>query len=216
MCGRISFSFNRAELLATYAWLQDAPEEEARYNIAPTDPVLAVGPHSAEMVRWGIDGRKGGLFNLRSETATTRPYYHRLLLGSRVVVPASHFYEWRAAGGRRLPVAISRTDGQPMHLAGVLGRWEGRPATTVLTTVPNMDIGALHDRMPVVLNDDDAATWVLEELSLAQVTEFLKPCPDGWLRLAAASPLVNDARNQGPELLDPTSLPPHFQLDLMP
>jgi putative SOS response-associated peptidase YedK len=216
MCGRISFSFNRAELLATYAWLRDAPEEEARYNIAPTDPVLTVGPHSAEMVRWGIDGRKGGLFNLRSETATTRPYYHRLLLGSRVVVPASHFYEWQAVGGRRLPVAISRVDGQALHLAGVLGRWEGRPATTVLTTVPNMDIGALHNRMPVVLNDDDAATWVLEELSLAQVTEFLKPCPDGWLRLAAASPLVNDVRNQGPELLDPAALPPHFQLDLIP
>src|SRR5207237_607363 len=59
MCGRISFSFNRAELLATYAWLRDAPDEDARYNIAPTDPVVAVGPHSADVVRWGIDGRQG-------------------------------------------------------------------------------------------------------------------------------------------------------------
>jgi len=28
--------------------------------------------------------------------------------------------------------------------------------------------------------------------------------------------MVNDVRNQGPELLDPAALPPHFQLDLMP
>lgn len=216
MCGRISFSFNRAELLATYSWLRDAPDEVARYNIAPTDPVLAVGPNSAEMVRWGVDGRKGGLFNLRSETATTKPYYHRLLLGHRVVVPASHFYEWHAVGGRRLPVAISRRDGKILNLAGVLGRWEDRPAATILTTLPNLDVGALHNRMPVVLNDDDAATWVLEELSLAQVAEFVKPCPDGWLRLAPASPLVNDVRNQGPELLDPAALPSHFQLELTP
>src|SRR5712692_5662336 len=69
MCGRISFSFNRAELLATYAWLRDAPDEAARYNIAPTDPVVAVGPDRADIVRWGIDGRKGGLFNIRAETA---------------------------------------------------------------------------------------------------------------------------------------------------
>jgi hypothetical protein len=27
---------------------------------------------------------------------------------------------------------------------------------------------------------------------------------------------VNDVRNQGPELLDPETLPPQFQLELMP
>src|ERR1700716_3860085 len=216
MCGRISFSFNRAELLATYSWLRDAPDGEARYNIAPTDPVVAAGPATADLVRWGIDGGKGGLFNIRSETAITKPYYHRFLLGQRILVPAGHFYEWRTVGGRRMPVAISREDGKLLNLAGLLGSWEGQLAATILTTAPNGDIVPLHNRMPVVLNDDDAATWVLEDLSLAQIAEFLQPCPDGWLRLGPASPLVNDVRNQGPELLDPQALPPHFQLDLIP
>src|SRR6202521_19930 len=216
MCGRISFSFNRAELLATYSWLRDAPDQEARYNIAPTDPVVAVSPQSAELVRWGIDGRKGGLFNIRSETPITRPYYHRLLLGQRILVPASHFYEWRTVGGRRMPIAISREDGKVLNLAGLLGTWEGRLAATILTTVPNGNIVPLHNRMPVVLNDDDAATWVLADLSLEQSADFLKPCADGWLRLAPAALLVNDVRNQGPELLNPEVLPSHFQLELMP
>jgi putative SOS response-associated peptidase YedK len=216
MCGRISYSLHRAELLATYEWLKDAPEEVARYNIAPTDPVVAVGPDRADVVRWGIEGGKIALFNIRAETALTKPVYQRMLLGQRVLVPASHFYEWRTVGGRRLPLAISRADGGVLNLAGLLGRWEGEPATTILTTVPNADIAPLHNRMPVALNDDDAATWVLEELSLEQIAEFLKPCPDGWLQLAAASPLVNDVRNQGPELLDPEALPAHYQLELMP
>src|ERR1700687_4611498 len=207
MCGLISFSFNRAELLATYSWLRDAPDQEARYNIAPTDPVVAVSPHSAELVRWGIDGRKGGLFNIRAETAITRPYYHRLLLGQRILVPASHFYEWRTVGGRRMPIPISREDGKVLNLAGLLGTWEGRLAAAILTTVPNGDIVPLHNRMPVVLNDDDAATWVLEDLSLEQIADFLKPCADGGLRLASASLLVNDGCNQGPELRDPEVLP---------
>jgi putative SOS response-associated peptidase YedK len=68
----------------------------------------------------------------------------------------------------------------------------------------------------VVLNDDDAATWVLEELSLEQLTAFLKPCPVGWLGLAPASLRVNDVRNQGPELLDPEALPANYQMELMP
>ena len=206
----------RAELLETYHWLQDAPEDDPRYNIAPTDPVLAVGPDRVDVVRWGIEGAKGGLFNLRAETALSKPYYQRLLLTGRVLVPASHFYEWRKVGERRLPVAVSRADGGFLHLAALLARWEGLPAATILTTVPNADIADLHNRMPVVLNDEDAATWVLEDLSLQQMTEFLQPCADGWLRLAPASPRVNDVRNQGFELLDPEALPANFQLELMP
>src|SRR5207237_10567869 len=97
MCGRIGASMPRAELLETYFWLRDAPEDEPRYNIAPTDPLLAVGPDRAEAVRWGVEGSKGGLFNLRSESALGKPYYRDMLLGQRVLVPASHFYEWRRA-----------------------------------------------------------------------------------------------------------------------
>jgi putative SOS response-associated peptidase YedK len=206
----------RAELLETYHWLRDAPEDDPRYNIAPTDPVLAVGPNRAEIVRWGIEGAKGGLFNLRAETALSKPYYQRLLLTERIVVPASHFYEWRKVGERRLPMAVSRADGGFLHLAGLLARWEGQPAATILTTTPNADIANLHNRMPVVLNDDDAATWVLEDLSLEQLTAFLRPCPNGWLRMAPASLRVNDVHNQGPELLDPEALPASYQMELIP
>jgi putative SOS response-associated peptidase YedK len=216
MCGRIGFSIPRDELLASYDWVKNAPDEPARYNIAPTDPVVVIAPDRADVVRWGIDGAKGGLFNLRSETALEKPYYQRMLLGQRVLVPASHFYEWRKVGRQRLPIAVSRADGGFLHLAGLLGTWEGRPATTILTTRPNTEIASLHDRMPVVLNDDDAATWVLEDLSLAQIAGFLKPCPDGWLQLLPASRLVNDVRNQGPQLLDPEALPADFQLELIP
>lgn len=216
MCGRIGSSMPRAELLETYHWLRDAPEDEPRYNIAPTDPVMAVGPNRIDVVRWGIEGAKGGLFNLRAETALSRPYYQRLLLTQRILVPASHFYEWRKVGERRLPMAVSRTDGGFLHLAGVLARWEGQPAATILTTTPNADIANLHNRMPVVLNDDDAATWVLEDLSLEQLTGFLRPCPDGWLRLAPASLRVNDVHNQGPELLDAEALPANYQMELIP
>jgi putative SOS response-associated peptidase YedK len=206
----------RAELLETYHWLRDAPELPPRYNVAPTDPLIAVGPDRADVVRWGIDGARGGLFNLRSETALARPYYQRMLLGQRVIVPASNFYEWRVVGDQRLPMAVSRADGKLLNLAAVRWTWEAQPATTILTTTPNADIEPLHNRMPVVLTDDDAATWVLEELSLEQIAAFLKPCPDGWLRLAPASPLVNNVKNQGPELLNPEALPAEFQLELIP
>ena len=64
-------------------------------------------------------------------------------------------------------------------------------AATILTTAPNGDIETLH--MSLIL-DDGAATWVLEELSLEQIAGLLQPCPDCWLRLAPASPLMNHVR----------------------
>src|SRR5207237_4377463 len=133
---------------------------------------------------------------------------------SRVVVPVSHFYEWRNAGSRRLPVAIFRSDRAPISLAGLVGRHAGVPAVTILTTTPNRDLRSLHDRMPVVLSDDDARAWVREKLSLDQLATMLAPCPDGFLEALPASPLVNGVQNDGPELLDPGALPPSYQLDL--
>ena len=67
----------------------------------------------------------------------------------------------------------------------------------------------------MVILDEGAATWVLEELSLEQIAGLLKPCPDGWLRLALASPLMNHVRNDSPELLDPAASPPRFRLELI-
>src|SRR3981081_2847076 len=95
--------------------------------------------------------------------------------------------ERSASGGFPRPSPGPAADGGFLHLAGVLARGEGQPAATILTTTPNADIADLHNRMPVVLNDDDAATWVLEDLSLEQLDGFLQPCPNGWPRLAPAS-----------------------------
>ena len=215
MCGRIGYTISREELLRTYPWLREAPDAPARYNVAPTDPIVVVGPCVASEVSWGLEDRKGSLFNLRAETALKAGLYRSLLTDARVLVPASHFYEWRPSGSRRLPVAIRRRDHAPVNLAGLLGRREGAPAATILTTGTNPDLEPLHNRMPVVLSDDDAAAWVLEELGLEQMREMLRPCPAGILELRPASPLVNDVKNDGPELLDPAALPRRYQLDLI-
>jgi putative SOS response-associated peptidase YedK len=215
MCGRLGYAITATELAAAYPWLDDPPEVPARYNVAPTDPVVVVDRERAQLVTWGIDGNRGGLFNLRVETALRRGSYQHLLLASRVVVPASHFYEWRRSGTHRLPIAISRSDGAPLNLAGLAGRRDGAPAVTVLTTGPNRDLERLHDRMPVVLSDADAHAWVHQSLTLEQLEAMLRPCPEGFLTLRPASPLVNSVRNDGPELLDPNALPPSYQLDLL-
>jgi putative SOS response-associated peptidase YedK len=215
MCGRVGYTITRLNLLAAYPWLRDTPEPEPRYNVAPTDPVVVVDGTDARLVTWGTDGTGAASFNVRSESLLRRDPARLLAPVDRVVVPASHFYEWRLVGSRRLPVAIRRRDGAPISLAGLLGRRDGAPAVAILTTTPNRDLAPVHDRMPVVLSDADARAWAREELSPAQLAAMLRPCPDGLLETRPASPLVNSVRNDGPELLDPAALPEHYQLDLL-
>ena len=214
MCGRAGYSIPRGDLLEGYPWLQDAPEVPARYNIAPTDPILAVTAQSARMVRWGIEGAPGGVFNLRSETALERPGPAALLAGRRALLPMSHFYEWRTEGRRRVPYRLRRRDGGILHLAGVLGTWDQRPAATILTVAAGADLDGLHDRMPVILSAEDAAAWALAPLPPDRLAVMMRPAPPGTLVRSPASPLVTSVRNQGPELLDPDYLPDGHQMDL--
>ena len=215
MCGRIVQAAGHEALVRAYPWLHDAPAVPPRFNIAPTDETLVVGPQSAELMPWGIGDGQRPLFNLRSETALRPGRYRRLLIESRALIPASHFYEWRQAGTRRLPMAVTRSDGGLLNIAALIDRRRRQAAATILTTTPNHDLESLHSRMPVLLSDDDAAAWVLEELGFEQVRAMLRPCPDGLLAIRPASPLVNDVRSEGPQLLDPEVMPPTFQLDLI-
>ena len=215
VCGRIGFSEPRDALLGAYPWLRDAPTVPARYNIAPTDETVVVSATGAQLMPWGVGDGRSALFNLRGETALKPGLYRRMLLESRALIPASHFYEWRKAGSRRLPMAVARSDGSPLNLAALVGRRGRHAAAVILTTTPNRDLATLHTRMPVILSDEDAATWVLEELGLEQLRALIRPCPDGYLEIRPASPLVNDVRNDGPQLLDPEALPSSYQLDLI-
>jgi len=83
MCGRYTLISDRRAVARLLA-LDDVPELFPRYNVAPTQPVLAVrqGAEKGEAVtlRWGLvpswskDG-KAPLINARAETAADKPAF---------------------------------------------------------------------------------------------------------------------------------------------
>lgn len=200
---------------------------EPRYNIAPTQEVLAirqVGDGTrAELVRWGIelpaDGTRS-LINVRSETALGGGFFKRLLEHDRVLLPASHFYEWAGHGPGRRPLLILPRDGV-LAFAGLRGRWtdqrtgESVAAVTILTCPPNDLLRPFHDRMPVILDPGAWRTWLDPRSGLDQLAPLLAPCPAAWLETRPASRLVNDPQHDGPELLDPPAESEPFQLTLL-
>ncbi len=216
MCGRFGMSVSRPQLSAAFPYVDFPLTITPRFNIAPTQDVLVLRQGgertTAELLRWGLapPGAAGrSLINVRSETAVRGGLYRKLLERDRVVLPASHFYEWR---GRR-PLLIRPPAGL-LAFAGLLGRWTDPrtgatvPAVTILTCPPNELVKPFHDRMPVILDPAGWRAWLDPRAGLDEVTAALAPCPEDWLEVVPASPLVNDHRNDGPELLEPVGEPP--------
>lgn len=227
MCGRYGLSVSRVRFDERFPYVDFPLTVEPRYNIAPTQDVLAIrragDGDRAELVRWGIElpAGQGGrsLINVRSETALGTGFFRKLLEHDRVLLPASHFYEWAGHGPSRRPLVIAPRDGL-IAFAGLRGRWtdprtgESAPAVTILTCPPNDLVRAFHDRMPVILDPAGWEAWLDPGTAVDRLAALLVPCPAGLLEARPASRLVNDPRREGPELLRPPDGEPE-QLPLL-
>jgi putative SOS response-associated peptidase YedK len=72
----------------------------------------------------------------------------------------------------------------------------------VLTTAPNAVMKSFHNRMPIVPDPSRLDEWMNPSpADPDSLRAFLRPAPDDRLVAEKASPLVNNVKNDGPELL---------------
>jgi putative SOS response-associated peptidase YedK len=226
MCGRYTLHTEKEALARRFAL--EAPELDAlggckpRYNIAPTQPVLALvlrgGRRSAALFRWGLvphwtpaQGPLPQWINARSESAATRPAFRDAFASRRCLILASGFYEWqlpRGAGKQKIPHWISRADGEPFAMAGLWARW--RPAQgdalescAILTAAAQGALREIHERVPVILPAAAESPWLSPELDgkLEALTRLLQPLDAAELVARPVSSAVNSVKRDGPELL---------------
>ena len=146
-------------------------------------------------------------FNAKAETLA-RSHRSRTLSERRCIVPAEAFYEWVGPKGKKQPLHISRRDGNFLSMAGLFNYWKstvsgGRPIPTfsIVTTEPNQWMARIHNRMPVILQDDQIETWL--DLSVSnqdKLNEFLKALPEDFLDCYPVDPkLLNSGLVDKPE-----------------
>ena len=226
MCGRFT-STTPADRVAEHFGVEESSvgERAPRWNVAPTDPVLAVvdrdGRRLMGEMRWGLvpfwakDPSVGSrMINARAETIATTSAYARPFERRRCIVPADGFYEWQPRPDRRKakqPFHIRRVDGQPLAFAALWDSWrprrgsdEGRLVSTVIvTTAANDLLRPIHDRMPVVLPPAAWETWLEPgNTDVEALAELLVAAPDPLLEAVPVSSAVGSVRNDGPELVE--------------
>ena len=133
MCGRYTLTDPDPRLLRfRFGLIESAEiEQEPRYNVAPTDPVLAVrlngeGIREPGILRWGLIPHSANpdtfdrlLINARAETVAEAPAFRDAFQTHRCLIVADGFYEWRAEETGKKPVWITRPDREPFAFAGL-------------------------------------------------------------------------------------------------
>lgn len=223
MCGRYTLTNPDPKRLKLRFGL-DGPspfefDERPRFNIAPTDAVLAIrtgeaGARELGTLRWGLmPGRwaeKGGrpLINARAETISEQPAYRESFRLRRCLIPADGFYEWRREPTGKRPIWISRPGRELFAFAGIwarLEREEGEPihSCAIVTCEPSRLIRPIHDRMPVVLPEDCESSWLDPDADPAALRALLRPAAEDALTTLEVNDSVSNVREDGPHLLEP-------------
>jgi len=225
MCGRFGLFTPESELARELAAEVRAPDPGPRFNIAPTQEVLAcraTAPDQRELValRWGLvpfwsDGPDSAyrMINARAETAADKPAFRAAFRRRRCLIPADGFYEWqsRGPGQPKQPYWFTLAGGGPMAFAGLWEHWEDGEggvveSCTILVGPPNERIRPVHDRMPIILPPRDWSLWLDPGVSdPAVLRPLLAPFPAEAMAAAPVSRRVNNPGNEGPELIAPVA-----------
>lgn len=221
MCGRfvrhsdlrlIEKTFNVDEIDA-------GVENQANYNIAPTQLVLAVvasGRKRLTQFYWGLvpfwakDRTVGQrMINARLETVDEKPSFRQAFQKRRCLIVADGFYEWKGEKGQKQPWLLSPAQGGPFGFAGLWETWRDEeqkiyPSCTIITTAASDSIKDIHHRMPVILTTQAHTRWLDTDnhdaagLKSLLMNEHLKD-----LTRLAVSTRVNDVRNNDEQCLAP-------------
>jgi putative SOS response-associated peptidase YedK len=223
MCGRYTLTNPDPDKIRARFGVAESvqvEEQEPRYNIAPTDPVLAVrrlddGACDLGTLRWGLvpgrwAERKGPpLINARAETLGQQPAFAESFHERRCLIPADGFYEWREDERGKVPIWVARPDGELFAFAGVWAALPSRDRSDVLhscaivTCDPNDLLRPIHDRMPVILDPEVEAAWLDPDAPEDELFGLLAPAPEELLVVREVGDFVNDVRDDGPHLLEP-------------
>jgi putative SOS response-associated peptidase YedK len=205
-----------------------------RYNAAPGQivPVIVAkgGKRYLTNMFWGFippwgenkDGSNTSQANIRDDTIEKNKFFRERLLTTRCIFVADGFYEWKKPAGyehlvrgEKLPKGVKKTpyrilmkNKQPFALAGLWRSIEGEEKKIVtggiITTRPNSLMSPIHDRMPVILSDNDLKFWLETGVKdFETLYDLLDPYPENEMDAYVVSYAINNSRDDIPACIEP-------------
>ena len=96
------------------------------------------------------------------------------------------------------------------HQEGELGLDDTGPSAsqiietfTIITTEPNLMCAKVHNRMPVIVGPEHYSWWLENKFEPEFLKTLLRPYPAEMMECSRVSSVVNNAKNDGPECVEP-------------
>jgi len=191
MCGRYSLNLNQDfyHRFGVVNKLSSFPKD-SQVSPGQIEPVIIKqeGLTLAWTMKWGLipywakdRGVGNKMFNVRSESLTTKIGFRKSFQTKRCLVPSNGFYEWKTENGVKNPYFIEVQDRPLFAFAGIYDLWEepvsGREVYSyaIITTNPNSTIKPIHSRMPVILRPEQEKIWLDHSVLTSKLDSLLRP-----------------------------------------
>ncbi len=220
MCGRYTLNKKADDVAKRFKVANKPKDLKANYNVAPSQvmPVITEaedGKRLIEPMQWGIPRMLGKdlvkeLINTRSDKAFGG-FWKRTVLNHRCLIPATGFYEWKASKDGKIPFFIHPKEIDLYAFAGIWDLWKSKDGHeikvySIMTTEPNKEMKAIHNRAPVILHPEDEASWIEPSNDKPEGLEpLLIPFEDNGLEIYEVNRDVNSPRNNDESLLKPVA-----------
>lgn len=207
-CGRYTLSVKSKDLQKRYNLAKEPKDIPQSFDVKPgqTLPVITAtenGEPRLEMMRWGLvpfwakDPKIGySTFNARDDSVFVKPMW-RSIYRHRALIPATGYFEWtKPPKDSDIPKQKFYFHPKQMSIfsfAGFYDVWKDVEnkewkTYTLITTEPNKEAREVHDRMPVILHQEDEASWLEpSRVKREDIEPFLHPLEDKGLEVIEVS-----------------------------
>jgi len=170
MCGRFFFEGDLEEVIRKFS-IDILDEKDRDYGeIFPSNEFPIVynkGNVSLAHYRWGFSApyMKNLIINARLETLDSKPMFKGAFKERRCLIPLNYYFEWKLDDGKKKKHKIFMENQDLFYMAGLYGSFndkKGEPyqGFTIITKNASPSISEIHDRMPLILEDDKLELWL--------------------------------------------------------
>lgn len=221
MCGRFALSAKTEEVEKLLPELYIDIEIKPNYNIVPTSQIPIIvnfNKPTLVLAYWGLipfwakDKKTANkMINARAESLLQKPSFKNLFISKRCLIPSTGFFEWQKniVTNNKIPYYIKVKNENVFTFAGLWDKWIDKQtgeeiiSATIITTQSNEKINQIHNRMPLIIQNDDRDKWLNPNTGIESLLKLLQPLPSELIEFYQISQKVNNPSNNSAEIIQP-------------
>jgi len=167
MCGRFYIDdelSDEMEQAIKEAYQQALRQKEISVGeVLPTQRSFVIVSNTRKIdtdcISWGYEYSKSKrpIINARRETLLQKPMFCDDFIERRCLVPARGFYEWN---DEKKKYYFQEQEKHIIYMAGIYTKDTKNRKFTIITTSSNESVSSYHDRMPILVEDNEMIDWL--------------------------------------------------------